>query len=273
MQAFLVQKSNQVKAEFAAVAIAANAATAKAQNQAPGAAASSSRGPFRGGRAHAIHFLAALHFRLSSKPTVHWPCISSKLGSTLCTAFGADLLAHLADQHLRQGTEGLNGGYSVVGITHAANPSYRLNPHTRTPVLSLLSAKRNGNLGGCGDRPPPPKGLARRPPPRPWCFHRQHTLCNSMRIRRLQLVFTFNHETPLTQRLILPLVLLFPPLPLLTPPLADMLSLGQWAPLLSPSHPPSRRGSLFFTSLYIIPASSSIPPLMSAVPEGDPRPQ
>ena len=37
------------------------------------------------------------------------------------TVFGADHVAHVADQYLRQGTNGQNGGYSVVGISPAAD--------------------------------------------------------------------------------------------------------------------------------------------------------
>ena len=119
VQAFLVQQSVQPSLEPAAVVASTAITAAQSQNQAAGASTSSSRAPSRGGGADADRFPIALYIWWTAKQNDHRPCTSSKLGSVMRTVFGADHVAHVADQYLRQGTDGQNGGYLVVGISRA----------------------------------------------------------------------------------------------------------------------------------------------------------
>ena len=132
VQAFVVQQSMRPPPlEPPAVAAWAAVTTAQSQNQAARASASSSRATSRGGGADADRFPIAVYIRWTANQNVHRPCTSPKLSSVMRTVFGADHVAHVADQYLRQGTDGQNGGYSVVGISPAAERN-----HFAIPILS-----------------------------------------------------------------------------------------------------------------------------------------
>ena len=132
--------------ELAVVAASATVAAAQAHNQATGAATSSSSAPSRGEGADADRFPIAVYIRWTAKPNVHRPCTSSKLGSIIRIVFGADHVAHVVDWYLRQGTDGQNGGYSVVGISAAAETILQSQSSHEDAHFTFTFCKADGQL-------------------------------------------------------------------------------------------------------------------------------